>query len=145
MVGRILMVVLSLPVLVAGSYGLLATYMPDSGLPSALQGILHGAIGIVSSDSSLAIGLDGWLTWPALRFALAPTGVVLLLAGVLPRSSGGRSGNVSDGEPSRAVKYRKGKAEDVPKLAAPAERKKSSSVEKRFQKKTENNCGNSTK
>ncbi|MFP6624669.1 MAG: hypothetical protein VCC20_14405, partial [Myxococcota bacterium] len=88
MLGRTLMVALSLPVLVAGSYGLLATTVPEWALTNALQAALHAALGIASSDIGLAIELESWLIGPAVRFTLAPAGVGLFLAGVLPRRGG---------------------------------------------------------
>ncbi|MEE2672971.1 MAG: protein kinase [Myxococcota bacterium] len=120
MLGRILMVVLSLPVLAAGSHALLATYMPESPVADALQEILHAAIAVVSADSGLAIELQGWLLWPGVRFVLAPFGVGLLLAGLLPPSVAAGSGQTSPHEAGAAEKPRK-----------------SSGVDKRLRKKAE--------
>ena len=97
MLGRTLMVALSLPVLVAGSYGLLATSVPEWALTNALQAALHAALAIVSSDIGLAIELETWLIGPAVRFTLAPAGVGLLLAGVLLGPAGRSLLRVHDG------------------------------------------------
>jgi len=107
MLGRILMVALSLPVLVAGSYGLLATSVPEWALTNALQAALHAALAIVSSDIGLAIELETWLIGPAVRFTLAPAGVGLLLAGVLLRRAGGRAGEASPREAGSGDNSRK--------------------------------------
>ena len=107
MLGRILMLVLSLPVLVAGSYGLLATYAPELALTNVIQAALHSAIGSVSSDTRLAIVLEGWLMWPAVPYALASIGVGLFLGAVLPRSGGGRLGKASEREGGSGEKFGK--------------------------------------
>ncbi len=133
-VGRILMVLLSLPALVAGSFGLLATYMPDSSLTHAVGGIVHGAAALASSDPGLGLSLEQWLVWPALRFGLAPTGLVLLLAGLLGGGDGGEPSVAKDGE-KKAKKSKSGRGDA--KAAAEPETRKASGLEKRLLKKAE--------
>ncbi len=139
-VGRILMVLLSFPVLVAGSFGLLASYLPDSSLTDAVQGILHLGLGAVSSDPGLPLDVESWLGRAVLRFSLAPIGLVLLGVGVFAGSSSdqpdplARPGARKDEKTGR--KRKKGK-DDAPDEVVPRELRKPSSVEKRFQKKTE--------
>jgi tetratricopeptide (TPR) repeat protein len=77
----------SLPVLLAGSYSLLAASLPDADLTNLLQRMLHGAIGLGSGDGGLAIELEGRLTGPGMRFVLLPAGVLLFLAGAVPRAA----------------------------------------------------------
>jgi tetratricopeptide (TPR) repeat protein len=134
-VGRILMVLFSLPLLVVGSYGLLASYMGDSSLTNALQGVVHGLARGFSSDPGFPLRVDEWLVWPALRFAVAPTGLVLLLAGILPRRGGDAGARPAD-VPDKKRKKKRG--EDDASAAGPQpDARKQTGVEKRFLKKAE--------
>ncbi len=126
-VGRILMVLLSLPLLLAGGYGLLASYVPGSGAVSAFHGLLSGLLGTISNDPGGMVDLESWLVWPALRFSLAPSGLVLLVAGLFPRSSGG----VKPAD-EKAGKKARGKGEE-----SGASDRKPGAAEKRMLKKVE--------
>ena len=134
-VGRILMVLVSLPVLLAGTVGLLMSYLPDSSLTDGARQALHAAVGLVSSDRGLAIGLDGWLVFPALRFGLAPTGLVLLLAGLLAGGGGGEPTAERGQGQTRKGKGKKGRGDG--KSESAPEVHKTTAVEKRFLKKAE--------
>ena len=83
--GRIAMLLLSLPLLVAGSYGLLASYLPNASITDGVQRLLFGIVEVaraagLAQGHSPALTLEGWLVSPMLRFSLAPAGVVLLMA-----------------------------------------------------------------
>jgi len=134
MLGRVVMLVVALPILVVGSYPLSAAYLPDSGITSGLQSLLHAVLGLVSSDAGFAIAVENGLDHPMLRFSLAPVGVVLLLAGLLPRSSG-RAAAPSGSGGGKAARKKDAKKGGAAKVAE--EPRKPSAVEKRFQKKTE--------
>ena len=99
MPGRILMVLLSLPVLVAGSYGLMANSLPGSEFTDVVQGGLHAFIGFVSTDPGLAIEFEGWLDRPVTRSGLLALGLLLLGAGCLPRRApAGRAASANPGK-----------------------------------------------
>jgi tetratricopeptide (TPR) repeat protein len=139
MLGRVVMLLLALPVLAVGGYALLAHYLPDSGATNALQGVLHGLVGLAAAGSgdAAAIRVEGWLESPMLRFTLAPVGLLLLLAGIF-------SGGDSDGDATGRARPTR-KADDAGKKkgkkgadeSSKAEPRKVSSVEKRIQKKAE--------
>jgi tetratricopeptide (TPR) repeat protein len=87
-VGRILAIVLGLPLLLAGGYGLLAAYQADGEavyqIQSALQGVVKALDG-TGVPLDFAVTLEEFLAGPIQRFVIAPLGAVLLLFGVLPR------------------------------------------------------------
>ncbi len=135
------MVLVSLPLLLAGSFGLLATYLPDAGATEALHGVLKGITRAASSDRGLIASLEDWLVWPALRFSLAPAGFVLLLSGLLPRG-GGDVGSKADekrrGEGKSKKRGKKGSEDDeLAVFAGAGEPRKPAGIEKRFLKKIE--------
>ena len=130
MLGRVVMVLVALPVLGVGGYALLAAYQPDSGLTGSLQSLLHSVLG----GGGLALDVEGWLDHPMLRFSLAPVGFVLLLGGILPRRD---SGSQTKASATADRKSKKGKSKKGEEVAAPAKPEKKSAIEKRYLKKTE--------
>ena len=96
--GRILMVLVSLPLLLAGGWGLLATYAPDAGATGALTGLVNG---LASAAGMPARDLQSWLVWPLLRFSLAPSGFVLLMAGLFSSKGSAPSTDREDVGPAK--------------------------------------------
>jgi tetratricopeptide (TPR) repeat protein len=85
---RIVAILVGLPVLLAGAFGLLAAYSPGAELTFQIQAGLQDVVkGFVESGlpRDFAVTLEEWLTAPALRFSLAPVGLVLLLLGCFPK------------------------------------------------------------
>lgn len=87
-VGRIVAILLGLPLLLAGGYGLLAAYMPGSeivmSIQSGLQGVVKSAQG-TGVPLDFAVTFEEGLAGPLLRFVVAPFGIVLLVLGLAPR------------------------------------------------------------
>ncbi|MCG8591987.1 MAG: protein kinase, partial [Proteobacteria bacterium] len=122
---RILGVLLGLPLLLAGVLGLLVALAPDSGATEQVQALAAAIVeGLTSAGAPLprdaAVALEDLVSSPALRYVVAPIGLLVLL---LPFRGGG-------GE--RESKSKKAKA------AEPAEKTDSVvSVDKRLAKRTE--------
>ncbi len=87
-VGRILAVALGLPLLLAGSYGLMAAYQPDGEAVYQIQKTLQGVVRSMEGTGiplDFAVTFEEFLAGPLMRFILAPLGAVLLVFGLLPK------------------------------------------------------------
>jgi len=97
-IGRVLTATIGLALLAAGSFGLLSAYLPEAPLTaslSAMLGSLLSSAGLAGSPDRLA-GLQAGLAAPALRFALAPLGIVLAVAALWPRRGAGEVAAADD-------------------------------------------------
>ena len=132
------MVVFSVPLLIAGAYGLCASYIPDSSATASTFRLVQAAIGLVSSEAGRSVekAVAEWLVWPALRFSLAPMGLVLLVAGLF--RSGGDPREAASGAAAQAGKPRQEKQQgDSATGGSQVDADKKTSAEKRYLKKME--------
>jgi len=134
-VGRMLAIVLGLPLLLAGTYGLLAAYQPDGETVYQIQMALQGAVRSLEGTGlprDFAVTAQDFLAGQIARFAVAPLGLVLLLAGILPRRSKDQSDGAAGGEAldsskamaavdKRLVKKSEKQAQTLAKKGKPAE------------------------
>lgn len=91
--------------MLAGGIGLLLAYSPHAPLTATATDALAscvaalGGVGVTRPEEAVR-SLEQWLTSPALRFALAPVGLVLFIAALIP----GRGGKgESEDETARGV------------------------------------------
>jgi len=101
LLGRILTILLALPLILAGGLGLMLAYVPDAPLTAGAASLLAGGVQTLGSlgaelPADAALSLETWLVSPALRFALAPVGLILLVAALV--SGGGEGKGKSKGE-----------------------------------------------
>jgi tetratricopeptide (TPR) repeat protein len=84
---RIAAALLGLPLLLVGAFGLLIAVQGDGQLAHDLRASLQGVVRGMSSTGlprDFAVTLEEWAAGTALRFVLAPMGLVLLVGAALP-------------------------------------------------------------
>jgi tetratricopeptide (TPR) repeat protein len=132
-IGRIVFILISLPLLLAGSYGLLASYIPGASITGAVRGLLSGLVGVFGSGGGFMGTLEGWLVSPLLRFSVAPAALVLIWSALMPARGGHRS--------QAAAKHAEAGAKPSKRASGEAGEQagsaKPTGAEKRFLKKAE--------
>jgi len=126
---RTLSVLLGLLLLAAGGFGLLTAYAPDSELALRLQtGVEQALLRVPGVPKAGGTVLVAWLGSPALRFTLAPVGLVLAVVALLPRSgkvaeAPGGTAEAASGDAGGAMPVDKRQARRSQKQAASLARK----------------------
>ncbi|MCZ6463290.1 MAG: protein kinase [Proteobacteria bacterium] len=102
---RIFGLVLGLPLLLAGAFGLLAAYQGDGQLVFDLRVQLQDAAKAMDGTVALyfAITFEEWVAGPILRFVLAPLGLTLMVGGFLVRRGGVEDELDEEAEPQAAA------------------------------------------